>query len=217
MSRLEEIVRQALAEQGDQAPDDTTLLPAVRRRASRRSRRRRLAAVLGVAVVLVVGGITNRELGDPAATATSDPTGPVALVTNGSCAGLSVTALRPPTTAGGPTTPLAHIRPGSSGNLVTMPGNSMILLQGQGPCVAQLRFHPDGIFLQGPGPSGDWGFTDGIGLVVSHGHTGRTRIDLYLDCTGTAECGPRTKPLAVITVDVTAPAVAPITQTPRAS
>ncbi|MER7273759.1 hypothetical protein ABT369_04840 [Dactylosporangium sp. NPDC000244] len=222
MSRLEEFVRQALVEQGDQAPDDTTLLVVVRRRALRRYRRRRFAAVLGIAVlVLAAGAITNRAFvtgdGDPAATASYDATKPVALVTNGSCAGLSVTAVKPPTTAGGPTTPLAHIQPGGGGNLVTMPGNSMILLQAEGPCAAQLRFHPDGIFLQGPGPSGDWNFTDGIGLVVSHDQIGRTRIDLYLDCIEPAECGPRNTPLAVITVDVTAPSVAPMTHLPRAS
>jgi hypothetical protein len=159
------------------APDDTTLLSVVRGRAFRRHRRCRLAAVLGVAVALVAGGIAGRELvaphGDSAATGSpngtppADSTQPVPLVTNGSCAGLSVTALKPPTTAGGPTTTLARIRPSSDGNLITMPGNSMLLLQAQGPCVAQLRFHPDGFFLQGPDPAGDGDFTAG-GEGIAH-------------------------------------------------
>ena len=222
MGRLEDLVRDALVASSDDTPDDATLLTVVRRQAARRQRRRRLAAVLGAAIALVAGGIASDELlapQDNSATMGSsnsspepaDSAGLVPLLSSGECAGLSVTAVLP----GHPTR--WRIAPGSDANLVTMPGNALMWLEAQGPCFARLRFHTDGSLLQGPDPRADGTFNaDGIGVIVSHANAaGRSRIELYLDCSGSAGCQTASPPLAVIAVDVTAPVAAPTTLEPR--
>ena len=220
MSTLENLLRETLAEQKDDAPDDAELLTVVRGRAVRRHRQRRLAAGSMAVVALVAAGLagglfaTHRgspSTGSPGGFARSaDSTGTVTLVTTGGCAGLSLTAVL---LSGNSEHPL-RVAPFPAANAVRVSIGDPIWLQARGPCVTWLRVYITGSGLPVTGPDGYAAFgSKGDAVIVADAeHGGHGTVAFYLDCPASAGCPPRVPPLAAITIDVTAtatPAIAP--------
>lgn len=221
MSTLEDLLRETLAEQKDDAPDDAELLSVVRGRAVRRHRQRRLAAGSVAVVALVAAGLTGGGLlathrgspstGSPGGFARSaDSVGTVSLVTTGDCAGLSVTALL---LSGNALHPL-RLAPFPAANAVRMAIGDPMWLQARGPCVTWLRVYITGTGLPVTGPDGYAAFgSSGDAVIAANSeYGGHGTVAFYLDCPASAGCPPRVPPLAAITIDVDAtatPAVGP--------
>lgn len=213
MSTLENLLRETLAEQKDDAPDDANLLSVVRGRAVRRHRQRRLAVGSVAAVALVAAGLAgglfatyrgSPSTGSPGGFARSDSMGTVSLVTTGDCAGLSVTALL---LSRGPDHPL-RVAPFPAANAVRMSIGEPMWLQARGPCVTRLRVYITGYGLPVTGADGYAAFgSSGDAVIVADAeHGGHGTVAFYLDCPASAGCPPRVPPLAAITVDVNATA-----------
>jgi len=214
MSTLEDLLRETLAEQEDDAPDDADLLSVVRGRAVRRHRQRRLAAGSVAVVALIAAGLAGGGLlathrgspstGSSGGFARSDSLGAVSLVTSGDCAGLSVTALL---LSRGPDHPL-RVAPFPAGNAVRMSIGEPMWLRARGPCVTWLRVYITGSGLPVTGADGYAAFgSRGDAVIAANAeYGGHGTVAFYLDCPASAECPPRVPPLAAIMVDVTATA-----------
>jgi hypothetical protein len=220
MSTLEDLLRETLAEQEDDAPDDADLLSVVRGRAVRRHRQRRLAAGSVAVVALIAAGLAGGGLlathrgspstGSSGGFARSDSLGTVSLVTSGDCAGLSVAAVL---LSGDPEHPL-RLAPFPAANAVRMSLGEPMWLQARGPCVTRLRVYITGFGLPVTGADGYAAFgSRGDAVIVADAeHGGHGTVAFYLDCPASAGCPPRVPPLAAITVDVIAtgtPALGP--------
>ncbi|HET7326527.1 MAG TPA: hypothetical protein VFJ14_04495 [Nocardioidaceae bacterium] len=135
-----------------------------------------------------------------------------ALVMTGECAGLTVTASLPPS-------PVQwRISPGAHHNLLAMPGDALMYLHAEGPCVDRLRIQIDSPLLQTASDAPETPFNaDGIGVVVSNGDgPGTGTIDLALGCPASQDCLTAHQ-LASITVAVGSGPAAALTKDPLPS
>ena len=134
--------------------------------------------------------------------------GTVPLVTTGPCAGLTVVSYIPTGAATAPANAW-RISPGTAGNRITMPGNSLLYFRASGPCATQLRYLPHTPNIQGPsGTEVPFSFVDNIGFIVTHSTTTTqtATVDLLLGCTAQG-CGAAATTTATVTVTIT-PSVA---------